>query len=237
MSLIADLDVIAGSGRSPWHRASALSKMLLALTLVSLALVFSEPRPLLAIHAVAWLVALTSRLPARLLIAAVAYPALFSLFFLILTWSGRAADQVWLLRPLTAGLVAVWLIGTTPYPDLFAPISRVVPRAIGDALFLSYRTVFALMTSLEQMMRAVKLRGGDTGSPWRRWSVAGEGLGTLLLEGFERGERLYATMLLRGHDGRICGCRHWLEWTKNDLWVLMMFLVLMAALRMVGGLG
>ena len=40
MSLIADLDLIAGSGKSPWHRASALSKMLLAFTLVALAIAF-----------------------------------------------------------------------------------------------------------------------------------------------------------------------------------------------------
>jgi cobalt/nickel transport system permease protein len=230
MSLISELDGIAGSGRSPWHRASALSKMLLALTLLSLAIAFSSPRVLLTVHAVAWLVALTSRLPVRLLVAAVMYPALFSLFFLVLTWNGSLADQIWLLRPLTAGLVAVWLIGTTPYPDLFAPISRVVPRAVGDALFISYRTVFTLMTSVESLMRAVKLRGGDTGSLWRRWGVAGEGLGTLLLEGFEKGERLYGTMLLRGHAGRICGCRHWLDWTRDDLWVAATFVLLGAAL-------
>lgn len=230
MSLIADLDLIAGSGRSPWHRASALSKMLLALTLVALAIAFSSPRVLLVVHVTAWLLALTSRLPFRVVLVAVTYPAFFSLLFLLLTWSGRLTDQLWLLRPLTAGLVAVWLIGTTPYPDLFAPISRVVPRAVGDALFISYRTVFSLMTSLEQMMRAVKLRGGNTGSPWRRWGVAGEGLGTLLLEGFEKGERLYSTMLLRGHAGRICGCRHWLEWTRDDLWVMGVFVLLGAAL-------
>ena len=23
-------------------------------------------------------------------------------------------------------------------------------------------------------------------------------------------------MLLRGHSGRVCGCRHWAEWTRAD---------------------
>ena len=48
------------------------------------------------------------------------------------------------LRPVIASLVALWLVGTTPYPDLFAPLSRVLPRALGDGLFLTYRAVFAL---------------------------------------------------------------------------------------------
>jgi hypothetical protein len=41
----------------------------------------------------------------------------------------------------------------------------------------------------------------------------------MVLYGFERSQRLYATMLLRGHSGRICGCRHWAETSRADLLV------------------
>jgi hypothetical protein len=27
-------------------------------------------------------------------------------------------------------------------------------------------------------------------------------------------------MHLRGHSGRICGCRHWLEFREGDAWVV-----------------
>ena len=30
----------------------------------------------------------------------------------------------------------------------------------------------------------------------------------------------YATMLLRGHSGRVCGCRHYADVTSADVWVL-----------------
>ena len=49
--------------------------------------------------------------------------------------------------------------------------------------------------------------------------VAGQGIGTLVLHAFERSERVYATMLLRGHSGRVCGCRHWAELSRADVWV------------------
>ena len=48
----------------------------------------------------------------------------------------------------------------------------------------------------------------------------GQGLGTLVIHGFERSQRLYAAMLLRGHSGRICGCRHYAEWSAADGWVV-----------------
>ena len=40
-----------------------------------------------------------------------------------------------------------------------------------------------------------------------------------MLSGFDRSHRLYQAMLLRGHSGRICGCRHYLELTRDDFWV------------------
>src|SRR5207249_3176794 len=102
-----------------------------------------------------------------------------------------------------------------------APLSRVLPRGAGDGLFLTYRALFALLARSERLWRAFRLRGGLTGPARRRLMLAGEGLGTLVVHGFERSQRLYATMLLRGHSGRVCGCRHYAEWSPADLWVVL----------------
>ena len=112
--------------------------------------------------------------------------------------------------------MAVWLAGTTPTPDLFAPISRLLPRSAADGLFLTYRALFELLGRIERLWRALRLRGGASGPARRRLTAAGEGLGTLVLYGFERSQRLYATMLLRGHSGRVCGCRHYAEPARED---------------------
>ena len=166
------------------------------------------------------MLALTARLPWRLTLVASGYPLIFTLLFVLARWDGTADTPLrLLLRPLTASLVAVWLVGTTPYPDLFAPLSRLLPRSVGDGLFLTYRALFELMRRTGGLWRALRLRGGASGSARRRLALAGEGLGTVVLYGFERSQRLYAIMLLRGHSGRICGCRHWAEWSRADLLV------------------
>ena len=92
-------------------------------------------------------------------------------------------------------LAALWLVGTTPYPDLFAPISRVLPRSVGDGLFLTYRALFELRARADRLWRAHSAaRRRVERPPRRRLTLAGEGLGTLVLHGFERSQRLYAAM-------------------------------------------
>lgn len=220
IEVLTQIDYCASAGRTPWHRASAIAKLLLAVALVLLAVFAPTLRLLLVLHALAWTLALTSRLPARLMAAAAFYPLAFSLLFVLGRWDGTWQTPLTLvLRPLTASLTAVWLVGTTPYPDLFAPLSRLLPRNAADGLFLTYRALFELLARTERLWRALRLRGGASGPARRRLAVAGEGLGTLVLYGFERSQRLYATMLLRGHNGRVCGCRHYAEWAREDVLV------------------
>jgi cobalt/nickel transport system permease protein len=220
MAALAQIDYRASSGRTPWHRASALSKLLLAALVVAGAIVAPTLKVLSVVAGAALVLALASGLPLPLVAAAAGYPLVFVLVFVWTRWDGGWHTPLMLvLRPVTASLTAAWLTGTTPYPDLFAPISRVLPRRTGDGLFLTYRAVWALLDRADRMWRALRLRGGLTGPARRRLAVAGEGLGLMVVHGFERSRRLYATMLLRGHSGRVCGCGHWAEPTRADLLV------------------
>ena len=227
---LAQIDFLASTGVTPWHRATALGKLLLVAGILALAVFAPSLRLLVAVHALVWALALSGRLPARLIVAAVGYPLLFAVLFVASRWDATWQTPLRLvMRPLTASLAAVWLVSTTPFPDLFAPLSRVLPRGAGDGLFLTYRALFALLARGERLWRAVRLRGGLSGPARRRLALAGEGLGTLVIHGFERSQRLYSAMLLRGHSGRICGCRHYVEWSRADLWVALAATVLGAA--------
>lgn len=230
MNLVGRIDLLASTGVTPWHRASAIAKLALAAALVTLAIVAPSLRLVLALHAVAWVLALTSRIPWPLLLAAAGYPLVAISLFVLVSWDGTWSTLLrWGLRPLTASLVAAWLVTTTPYPDLFAPLSRILPRGVGDGLFITYRALFDLLGRAERLWRAMRLRGG-TQLPWRdRVTLVGEGLGALVLHGFDRSHRLYATLLLRGHSGRICGCRHYAEVGRADLVVAFAGLVVLGA--------
>ena len=232
---LAQIDYLASTVRTPWHRASALGKLVVVLAVLMTAVFAPGIRLLLGIYALAWALVLTGRLPWRLVVAAAGYPLIFSVLFIASQWDGTWQTPVRLgLRPLTTSLAAVWLVGTTPYPDLFAPLARVLPRSVGDGLFLTYRALFALLARAERLWRAARLRGGLSGPLRQRLALTGGGLGTLVVHGFDRSNRLYAAMLLRGHSGRICGCRHYAEWTRADLWVALAATVLAALVFWLG---
>jgi cobalt/nickel transport system permease protein len=222
INTFAQIDYLASTGRSPWHRASALAKLLLAVLYVALAVATPSWLVLAVLFVTVLVLCVSAQLPRRLMLAAATTPILFSLIFVIAhlraDWN---APLVLFLRPMVASLTAVWLVGTTPYPDLFAPLSRVLPRGVGDSLFLTYRAVFALLARVERMWNALRLRGALARPVRQRFSLMGEAVGTVVLSGFDRSHRLYQAMHLRGHSGRVCGCRHYLELTRDDFWVFL----------------
>jgi energy-coupling factor transporter transmembrane protein EcfT len=221
---LAIVDYWASAGRSPWHRVSAGAKLVLVAAAVGSA-VFSSSLPFLAgLYVLLWGLVFLAGLPPGRVAALAVYPAVFSVIFVLSRWDGTwTTPAIYMLRALSAGLAAVWLVGTTPYPDLFAPMSRAVPRLVGDALFLSYRAFFTLASKFLSLAVALRLRGGfGKAGPWHALNNLGQGLGTLVLFSAERSQRVYAVMALRGHSGRVCGCRHWaqgsgLEWLPLGL--------------------
>jgi energy-coupling factor transporter transmembrane protein EcfT len=221
INTFAQIDQLASAGRTAWHRASAVAKLLLAAAYVGLAVATPSWGVLVALLASVLALCVTACVPRRLVIAAATTPLLFSAIFVLAHLKADWDEPLVLIaRPMVASLTAVWLVSTTPYPDLFAPLSRLLPRGVGDSLFLTYRAVFALLARVERMGSALRLRGAMARPLRQRFPILGEAVGTIVLSGFERSHRLYQAMYLRGHSGRICGCRHYLEFTAEDCWVL-----------------
>ncbi len=220
INTFAQIDFLASAGRSPWHRASALAKLLLAGLYVTLAVITPSWGTLVVLLVTALALCASAQVPRRLMLAAATTPMLFSFIFVLAHFRTDWDEPLILFaRPMVASLTAVWLVSTTPYPDLFAPLARVLPRSVGDSLFLTYRAVFALLARVERMWTALRLRGAMARPVNQRFPLMGEAVGTVVLSGFDRSQRLYQAMQLRGHSGRVCGCRHFLELTRDDFWV------------------
>ena len=227
---IALVDLWASSGRSIWHRASALAKMAFLVALLFAAITAREPVLLAALAGLVLACLAMARVPLGAALLLGLYPVLFSSLFTLSRWDGTWQTPALLLgRSLTSSLGAVLLVATTPYPDLFAPIARVTPRLVGDGLFLTYRAFFGLLHRADRMWVALRLRGGLTGRGLPRdLRHAGEGLGQLVLHSYDRSQRLYAVMQIRGHSGRVCGCRHWADFSAADLLPLGLALLVVA---------
>lgn len=202
---LAQLDQWAVNRQGRLHSLSATTKLLGSLLLLAGLLAVARTGQLAALLGLLLSLLLVSGLPVRVLLLLACYPAVFSLPFALLS-HGRSAQLALLmpLRALSAGVLLLLVLATTPYPQLLAVVSRWLPPLIGDALLLTYRLFFVMLGFLEQLLISMRLRGAFT---WRNlgWSVAAtwRALGLLLVQTVGSGERLYQALELRGYQGRL----------------------------------
>lgn len=201
---IGRIDESATLGDSWLHRASPVSK-LVAFALVLAAVVASWNVIVIAsLTLVLVAVAVSARLRTRLVLTLALYPALFALVFAFSAATSALGGLTIVLKAVTAALGAVIVVLTTPYPYIFAPIQRVVPTIVGDAMLMTYRSLFLLLEKFANLLTAARLRAGLTvGHPVRSARATTRALGGLLIYSFDLSQRSYDIMRMRGYEGRL----------------------------------
>ncbi|NTU71276.1 MAG: hypothetical protein HGB10_05605 [Coriobacteriia bacterium] len=201
---IGSIDRSAVSGSGWLHVVSPVAK-LTAFVLLIAAVVVSWNLFVVAGLLVALIACVASaRVDLRLAFVLAAYPGVFALIFAFASAPDALSATVIVLKAVTAGLAAVTVILTTPYPQVFAPIQRIVPSIVGDALLMTYRTTFLLLGKFASLMTAIRLRSGLRGThPVRMARATTAALGSLLLYALDLAQRDYDIMRVRGYDGRL----------------------------------
>ena len=202
---ISAIDRWANGGKSLLHLASPASKVfLMAATLASIILT-SALGILLGIYLMVLLLIALARLPLLKTMALAAYPAAFALLFAFSQMTGGWQQPVIIvMKAQAAALSLLLLLGTTSYPQVFGLISHLMPRILSDSLFLTYRLFFVLLEMIDRFLNAIRLRGGLSSfrlsTNLRNIAL---GLGRLLIFSYEKSQRLYDVMNLRGYRGEI----------------------------------
>ncbi|NTW28442.1 MAG: energy-coupling factor transporter transmembrane protein EcfT [Coriobacteriia bacterium] len=201
---IGAIDRSATTGAGWLHGVSPISKLVaFALVLAAIIVswnVFALCALLLAL--VACVVSAGVRL--RVAFTLAAYPGLFAVIFALASAPDFLTGVVIVMKALSAGLAAVTVVMTTPYPQIFAPVQRVVPGIVGDALLMTYRAMFLLLGKFDSLLRAVRLRSGVRGThPVQAARSSVRALGGLMLYSFDLAQRDYDIMRLRGYSGRL----------------------------------
>ena len=201
---IGEIDSIATHGSSGLHAAAPGAK-LFAFALVLGAVVVSNNLLLLLAVLFALLALVTwARLPLRRMLPLALYSGIFTALFALAIAPGWLGAALFVGKAITAAFAAVTLLFTTPYPFVFAPIQRYLPAVLGDALLMTYRSLFLMIGRFDQMSMAARLRAGLLGAgPLRTARVLAHCLGGMLLYTVDLSQRTYDIMRIRGYDGRL----------------------------------
>ena len=122
--------------------------------------------------------------------------------FLALHLEGLQTATVIAGRFLAILITGFVLLGTTPFLDLLAALRSLgLSPLLTDMTLLTYRYLFNIATQLATMRQAMRLRGHGLRRQTlqRQWGWLVALFGSLLLRSYERSQRVYQAMRLRGY--------------------------------------
>ena len=203
MIQLSYLDYSAVEGKSFLHRLSPKLKII-GMIFILFAIVTVRNLPglfllyifLLGLYSIA-------RVPIRIFPLTL-YPLIFAVLFIFISPFQIRFILLVFLKVLCGSTGVVLLLATTPYPSIFSVLGRVLPSTFVMALFLTYRSVFILLTVLEETQHALYLRGGvQWKHPWRSLTNISNAFGHLIIKGIDASEKMYESMVLRGFKGKV----------------------------------
>jgi cobalt/nickel transport system permease protein len=203
MIQLSYLDYIAVEKKSFLHRLSPKLKII-GMVLVLFAIVTVRNLPGLFVLYVSLLTLFfMGRIPMKIFPLTL-YPLIFAILFIFLSGFQIFFILLIFLKVLCGSTGVVLLLASTPYPSIFSVLGRVLPSSFVMALFLTYRSIFILLTVLEETQHALYLRGGvQWRHPWRSLINISNAFGHLILQGIDASEKMYESMVLRGFKGKI----------------------------------
>ncbi len=217
---LAQIDLWATGGRSVWHRASALGKLIATALLIAAVVISDDWRVLVAIYLAILLSIASARLPVFKIALIGAYPAIFTILFALSQTGGWNVVFLILARALTAALAMLLLIATTPYVDIFAALGRLLPALLADGLFVTYRSFFILLDTFGRLLVGLRLRCAYSRWKWKGFQELAEIAGVTFLRALDLAEHSHAVLRLRGYGGRIPSSDRWRQVNVNDLFPL-----------------
>lgn len=239
--MVADIrmiDYFANRKDSPFHLSSTISKTTATIIAIGSVVASNNLRSLALIFGVLILAFLFTGLPLRRILKWGLYPVAFaavfavSIFFRDLTTQGPIGafymPAVLMLRSLCAALSLILLLSTTPYTQVFSLARKLLPELIVGTMVLTYRFFFILMDDLDELVRAVRLKGGGLSVKRILANLGNYGkiVGVLLLHSVDMSERMYKIFLVRGYQG-VFSMGGEFGWRRMDVYPLTIGLLIM----------
>ena len=130
-------------------------------------------------------------------------PSVWSLGFLNISQAGLDLAGLVTLKSNAILLAFLALVATMDFPTMGHALQRLgVPAKLVFLLLFSYRYVHVIAEEWDRLRTAARLRGFVPVTSLHTYCVIGNLLGMVLINSFDRSQRVYQAMVLRGFSGR-----------------------------------
>jgi cobalt/nickel transport system permease protein len=122
-------------------------------------------------------------------------------------FSGWQIAAIMFARTTVAVLAIILLASTTPFFEILSAFQKMrIPQIFVQMLMFTYRYIFVLSDEMGRMAQARKARGFSGGRHLfdkHGMGVISSSIGMVFVRAHERGERVYASLKMRGYDGTV----------------------------------
>lgn len=205
---IATLDNLAVNHGCWLQRCSVLAKALFIFGVLVLLLSSKSLPFVVGVALVLLAMVVSNRLPLSVLLPLVLLPMVFASLFAV-SLGNWSVGLVIIGRAGVAALTVVLVFVTTPPIYLLGLISAPMPEVFGELLYFTYRSLFLLWATLDNTLRAVKLRRGKEGFSLRRVRSMAQVYGMILLRAWDLAGRQYQLLRQRGLGAGLRVRRDW----------------------------
>lgn len=144
--------------------------------------------------------------------------------------AGLAQAKLLTLKINAAFLGLFALLGSSRPEDLFHALAHFrVPPKLTALLFLVHRYLHVLAGELARLGESMRLRGFAPRSDRHTWTSLANLVGSLLAKSFDRALRVHEAMLCRGFDGQFWLLDHFHRRSRDLVFAVCWFLLLLAA--------
>lgn len=205
---LATIDNLAINHSCWLQRCSPLAKLILILVVLALLLSSRSLLFLVGLLALLTLNIALNRLPLLVVLPLALLPMGFAAIF-ALSLGDWAVGLLLIGRAGAAALTVASVFVTTAPLRLLSLLAAPLPGLFGELLFFTYRSFFILTGSLENTLRAVRLRRGKESFSRARIRALGQVVGMTLLRAWDLAGRQYDLLRLRGLSGGLKYSRDW----------------------------
>lgn len=193
----AALDNLAVNHSCWLQRCSPVAKLLFVLILLVLLLTTYSLPFLTGLALVLIILVGTNRQPLRVIAPLTLAPMVFAsvIAFSLGNWN---IGLVLTARAGLAALAMVLVFVSTPPVYILGLLSAPMPPVFGELLYFTYRSLFLLWGTLDNLLRAVKLRRGQGRFGLAHIRAMAQVYGMVLLRAWDLAGRQYSLLRLRG---------------------------------------
>lgn len=220
---LADIDYQALSKDSYLHHRRVDAKLLSSAFMLIAVLAAQSITPLVVILCFLLSALIISKLPLKTLLHLSFYPLFFSSLFIAILWSSNASlGLLSIFKALSSAWIMISLVATTPYVDIFASLSKVLPSLLVDLFLFTYRSFFILIEKVSDLIKVIRLRGGyHPTHPIRNIKNFSSALALLFVRSFEMNDRMYQIYSLRGYQGKLPLREERRPWSIHEVIILL----------------